>query len=352
MSLPIPATAAEITPSWLSAALGTTVDDVALTHIGEGIGVSSAVYRASLAGHDPAVLPDTLVVKLPALAEEAVFTSTVLSMYRREVAFFAELADESPIRVPKGYYGAVADEGSPFVQVMADMSGLRVVDQLEPMETADVETAVDELAGWHAHWWNAADHLVERGTAMALTDPIYPAVLPMVFAEGWDKINGVMDIAEPIAAVGPSWAERMPELIAGLCSGARTLLHGDYRADNMLFGHDGSIVLLDFQLTGVGSAAYDLAYFVTQSLDAETASAHEAALFERWLGGLAAGGVAEADTADLWQRYREAAYFCLVYPVVASRGVDFDDPRQYQLIDNMNTRIARAIDELGLADLA
>jgi hypothetical protein len=31
--------------------------------------------------------------------------------------------------------------------------------------------------------------------------------------------------------------------------------------------------------------------------------------------------------------------------------MDLDDPRQRGLVDCMNTRLARAIDELGLADL-
>ncbi len=351
MSVTIPSVAEEITAAWMSAALGTEIAEVSLKQIGEGIGVSSALYRARLKGHDPSVVPDTVVVKLPALADEAVFTSTVLSMYRREVGFYVELADESPIRVPRAFHAAVADQGCPFVVVMQDMGDLRVVDQIKGMEPSDAVQAVNELAAWHARWWNATNDLVDRGTAIALSDPIYPAVLPAVFAEGWEKIKGVMEIAEPIRAVGPTWPQRLPALLASLDGTNTTLLHGDYRADNMLFDSNDAIVMLDFQLIGRGSAAYDLAYFVTQSLDASQAARTEVALFERWIEALVSHGVPEPETTDLWQRYREAAFFCLVYPVVASRGVDFDDPRQYQLIDNMNTRIARAIDELNLADL-
>ena len=43
------------------------VGDVSVAQIGAGIGVSSAVYRVSLSGGGP----DSVVVKLPALAEEA-----------------------------------------------------------------------------------------------------------------------------------------------------------------------------------------------------------------------------------------------------------------------------------------
>jgi hypothetical protein len=54
----------------------------------------------------------------------------------------------------------------------------------------------------------------------------------------------------------------------------------------------------------------------------------------------------------LWQHYRTAALFCLAYPIVASRGMDFSDPRQYALVDSMNTRFDRAVRELSLGRLA
>ncbi len=152
-------------------------------------------------------------------------------------------------------------------------------------------------------------------------------------------------------AVGPRWVDALPGLLEHLASGPTTVAHGDYRADNIFFDADGSVVLLDFQLIGAGRAAYDLAYFVTMSLAPEVASAHERDLVERWLAGLHAAGVPETDTAGAWDDYRVAALFCLVYPVVASRGMDLGDPRQYALLDVMNRRFGRAVRELELADL-
>lgn len=347
MSLPIPSTIDQVTTDWLSQAMDIDVGDVSVAQIGEGIGVSSAVYRAALSGGGP----DSVVVKLPALAEEAVFTSTMLRMYIREVRFFKELATRSPIRVPASYYGDVDEETSHFVQIMEDMGDLRIVDQNEGMDLADARQAVDELARWHATWWNDCDDLVKSGSIVALTDPIYPAVLPVVFAEGWEKLNAEMKLAPSILQVGAGWSARMPSLLHSINGGHNTMCHGDYRADNLLFDTNGSVVLLDFQLTGQGSGAYDLAYMITQSLTPDMAGEQESHLFERYKAGLIANGVSEAETEDLWDRYREAALFCLAYPVIASRGMDLNDERQYQLIDNMNTRFARAVDQLDLFDL-
>jgi hypothetical protein len=348
-AMEIPASIEDVTPTWVSAATGWSVTSVQPELIGVGIGVSSAVYRLHLQGDG---VPATVVAKLPALDPAAVFTSTVLRMYIREVRFFEELAAQCPVRVPAFHGGVVDEETSGFCVLMEDMGQLRVVDQVIGMSPDDAAHAVDELAAWHAQWWGRGDELAAAGITVSLGDPIYPAVLPMVFGEGWAKVTAEMDVPDTIQRVGGQrFSDAMARLLQELSTGPNTMVHGDFRADNMLFADDGSIVLLDFQLIGSGSGAYDLAYFVTQSLDADVAAEHERYLFDRWTAGLRSGGVPESDLDRLWDDYRRAALFCLVYPIVASRGMDLADPRQHDLVQCMNTRFVRAVDQLRLDDL-
>lgn len=344
----IPATIDDVTAEWLTEVTGHAVTGLDTEIIGVGIGVSSAVYRLHLSGND---VPDTLVIKLAALDEAAVFTSSMLRMYEREVKFFHGLVDRSPIHVPNGFGGAVSDDGASYYVLMEDMGGHRVVDQIEGMQIDDAERAVDELARWHAEFWGDAERFVDTGAAVSLADPIYLAVLPVVFAEGWEKVNSLMDVDPAIGRVAPRWAEAMPSMLAALSTSPTTVVHGDYRADNIFFDTDGKAVLLDFQLTGLGSPSYDLAYFVTQSLLPDVAARHERALFDRYVAALHAAGVPSDETGRLWEDYRMASLFCLVYPIVASRGMDFDDPRQFALVETMNRRCARAIEALELESL-
>src|SRR6202008_799312 len=178
-----------------------------------------------------------------------------LRMYIREVAFFNKLAGQSPVRVPQGYYAAVDEETSQFVAVMEDMGAMRVVDQVLGMTLADAERAVDALASWHATWWGQGDDLAARGLTVSLGDPIYPAILPMVFDEGWQKVTGAMDVAPAIHRVAGGYVAALPGLLTDLCRGPNTMIHGDYRGDNILFADDGSPVLLDFQLIGTAVGA-------------------------------------------------------------------------------------------------
>ena len=268
----IPNTIEEITPGWLLDTAGLDCDTSGSSQIGVGIGVSSALYRVELTGDG---CPASVVVKLPALDEAAVFTSTMLRMYIREVRFFEELAARVPVRVPAFHHGEVDEETSRFVVVMEDMSALRGVDQVEGMAMADAERAVDALARWHARFWGEAEEMAASGLTVHLNDPIYPAVLPLVFGEGWEKLMAEHELPDAVVAVGPRFSDAIAGLLADLGQAPTTLCHGDYRADNLLFDDDGELAVLDFQLIGTGAGAYDLAYFTTQSIRAEDAEAHE-----------------------------------------------------------------------------
>ena len=348
MSVAIPGSISDVNAEWLSQATGFKINTADIGIIGVGVGVASAVYRANLTGED---CPKSVIVKLPALDEAAVFTSTVLRMYIREVRFFKTLAHECPVITPKSFFGAVNEETSQFAMVLEDLAGNRIIDQTVGITIDDARLAVDALAKIHAKWWGRADVLAKDGTTIAFSDPIYPAILPFVFAEGWEKVNKELNLSPAIKKVGEKFAPAIGGLMAGLMDGVTTLAHGDFRADNMMFNSKNEFILYDFQLIGTGSGAYDLAYFVTQSLTADDASKYEQELFERWLEGLRANGVTDIDRDRLWVQYRGTAMFCLVYPVVASRGMDLNEPRSRSLVETMNARFERALDELDLGKL-
>ena len=143
----------------------------------------------------------------------------------------------------------------------------------------------------------------------------------------------------------------MPGLLDDLAEEPTTMIHGDFRADNLFFEADGSVAAVDFQLIGTGRGAYDLAYFVTQSLDRRRRRRARAGALRpldrrpRWRPACP-----RPTSPTAWDDYRAAALFCLVYPVVAWRGMDAGDPRQLGLATTMLERFDRAVAELDLAD--
>jgi hypothetical protein len=346
----IPSSIGDVNQAWFKSVLGWEIDSIDCNQIGSGIGVSSALYRCKLTGPK---CPSSVIVKLPALDEAAVFTSTMLRMYIREANFFNSLINEMPIQVPVGYLSLIDEETSKFVVVMEDLGNMRIIDQNIGMTIEDARKSVDAVAKMHANWWGKGDALAEAGKTVSLGDPIYPAVLPFVFGEGWAKLTAEMSLPQAILEIGPHFSEALPKLLSSMVVGPNTLCHGDYRADNLLFNENNEPVAIDFQLLGTGTGSYDIAYFVTQSLTPEVASKHERDLFDQWVTALithgAPAGLVDRDT--LWLHYRTAALFCLAYPVIASRGMDLSDPRQRTLIEVMTNRFDRAVRELNLAEL-
>ncbi len=91
MTVNIPESIADVNAQWLAEATGFDIKSISIEQIGVGIGVSSAVYRIKLEGNN---CPASVVVKLPALDEAAVFTSSILRMYIREQLGISPLHSE------------------------------------------------------------------------------------------------------------------------------------------------------------------------------------------------------------------------------------------------------------------
>lgn len=80
----IPNSINDVNAEWLAEATGLNIKTADIGIIGVGVGVASAVYRAKITGEN---CPASVIIKVPALDEAAVFTSSILRMYSREVRF-------------------------------------------------------------------------------------------------------------------------------------------------------------------------------------------------------------------------------------------------------------------------
>ena len=110
----------------------------------------------------------------------------------------------------------------------------------------------------------------------------------------------------------------------------RTLMHGDFRADNMMFEAGAStapFALVDWQIVMQGPAAFDLAYMLSGSLEVETRRAGQETLIGRHHDGLLRAGVGDYSLAQAREAFRVCAMLAWCWPVVAIGSLDFDNPR-------------------------
>ena len=344
-----PTSVEQITPAWLAEVIGSPVESADIEQIGAGIGVMSALYRVQLTGSG---CPKTVVVKLPALAEESVFTSTVLRMYLREGAFFTELAEP----------GARSGPGVPPLHRRPRGEPVRPGDggPRAPPSGRPGEGHADPRCGaGRRRPGRLARHLVGQGAGARRAGRDREPRRSDLQGRAADGVRrGVGEARQgahdPCGHPGgrPAVDRRH----------ARTARRSRHRAD-----HDGPRRLAGRQpalrarrlgrrprLPAHRHRPWHLRPGLLHHPEPRPGRCRRARAGPlRPLGRSAveAAGVPAADNATAWEDYRKAALFCLVYPVVAWRGMDAGDPRQVDLALTMLDRFDRAVAELDLAEL-
>ena len=314
----------EITSEWLSAVLGGDVGPITAERIGDGhIGVNVRISMPD--AH--AGLPRSVVVKLPATDEASLTTAAMLRHYERETRFYTELAATVDMRIPACLHGEWSAETNDFVLVLEDMAPARQGDQVVGCTLSQAHDAVRELARLHGPRWN--DPLlyeidwIERDKGEESANGL--AVMWQMFFPGFAATYRPYLSAEEFAL-----AEQFGGLVArwrGGRNGPKSITHGDYRLDNMLFATpEGgpSVTVVDWQTPAHGDPIADLSYFVGAGLLPPQRRAHERELVTVYLESLAAYGV-ELDEVWAWEQYRREAFAGLVVAAMASQIVTLND---------------------------
>ena len=344
-----PSSSAALTNEWLSDALDTRVTGFEIEPIGVGVGLVCDLVRVRLR-HDGDG-PTTIIAKFPSASEENRFVALVLQMYGRETRFYRELAKDTPISAPRCHAVEHDVEADEFVLLLEDLSGARVVDQIVGIGRADAELAIDQLARFHARWWN--DPSLE--SVLRLSDSPFPEAVSAAFAGSWAPIQEICAglVTPEVKALGDRFVDLIPQLMSRLSEPPWTLSHGDYRLDNMFFPDDPSrpFVLVDWQLYDRSRGPRDLSYLLSQSMDPALRADCERALVERYVAGLVANGVDDYDVEQAWSDYRLATLFDFVYPVIAGGGLNLANERAVELARTIFARFVAAFEHLGCAEL-
>jgi aminoglycoside phosphotransferase (APT) family kinase protein len=94
-----------------------------------------------------------------------------------------------------------------------------------------------------------------------------------------------------------------------------TVVHGDYRVDNLLFGRE-RVIVVDWQTVALGPALSDVSYFLGGSLAPGRRAALEEELVRHYHERLVAAG-GDIGWDECWHDYRRYALDGLVMAVVA-----------------------------------
>ena len=352
----------DVTPSGLTAALreGGALDGTAsvasLTHesIGVGVGILALLWRLDVRYEPEDAGPRTIILKLPQVDEDVRGLAHALRFYEREVGFYANLATSTPVGTAQCYWSSFDPATKDFALLLEDIGALECHDQLVGVPLADVRLVTRAIAAHHAHCWERDDIIHAPWTGSIDEAPLPQAMEEMVAGRipiledrlGSSLPPGTIDLAKRIL-------DGIHPLVASFANrGPLTLLHGDLRADNLFFTSepDRELVALDWQIAVVGRAAYDVGYFMAQSVTSEVRKANERDVLRDYHDTLVGHGAAGYSLDDAWDDYRRAILWSLVYPVGAmSEGLT--DPRALELITGMAGRSMLAIADLDATEM-
>lgn len=296
---------AELSPEWMTAALRSAGFDAEVISVrSEPVGTGQMAHNERIfleyAKGGSEAAPATLVGKFPSPNEES-RASGGRGAYRAETHFYTELANELACVTPQCLYGAIAPEGETFTLLLEDLAPKQQGDQILGASDDEIEAAVRNLAGLHAPRWGDPT-LGDLDWVSVGIGEEYTAYIEMgtpIFLERYKDRLREEDAATlaAFAAGVKNWVGRRPA--------TRTLVHGDYRLDNLMFESSASgirVAAVDWQTLSVACGGQDLAYLLGNSSSPEQRRDHEERMLDAYREEMSGLGV-ELTTREVRSDY-------------------------------------------------
>ncbi|MED6340961.1 MAG: phosphotransferase [Pseudomonadota bacterium] len=295
-------------------------------------------------------VPTSLVGKFPSDDESSRATGVALQNFLKEVRFYQQLQSRLSSRTPRCYFAEITGEGPEFFLLLEDLAPALQGDQLKGCNAEAAEAALTQLVGLHGPSWCDSslaqlpwlyDTTSRPPTA---TLDLYRAQLPgFVDRYGPALADDECRIIQQLGEVdhSPLVANGVPEVFS--------LIHVDYRLDNLLFHTKTGtteVTAVDWQSITLGSPLSDVAYFIGAGLLPADRAPVEERLVRSYYDALCASGVDGYVWPDCWQAYRYGAFAGFAVTVVASMIVE-RTARGDQMFTTMAQRHARHALDLG-----
>lgn len=322
---PIPTGMDDVTAEWLTAALGPAFAGATVTAVDKqqiGTGQIADSVRLSLTWDPPDAGPASLVAKVTSSSDASRQAAISTRTYEVEVGFYSELADRLPVRRPACYWTGFDMAAAAYGVVLEDLAPAQQGDQMRGCSVDEAALAIDELALLHGPLWGHPEQLegytwLSRGsgTASPAIGSFLEMLLPGFLERYADRLTP--EVLALIERVVPKLKDAPP------AAGPETVVHGDFRNDNLMFGGE-RVCVLDWQTVSVGHGVADVSYFLGGSLLPDDRRAHERALLERYCARLAEQDVT-LDLETCLADYRRFAFSGLNMAIIASMLVGRTD---------------------------
>jgi len=348
-------TPGEVDATWLtrvlhgSARLGPDARVVGVSMTPVGTGQMADTVRFTVDYEPAGAGPPTVVGKFTSTDPQSHATGRIMRAYEVEVRFYAEVAPRVAVRRPRLLFCALDPEEAWFTLLLDDVTGAVQGDELVGCDATTAAAALEQLAGLHGPCWESSDLAaspwVNRSTPES--DEFTASVVAGVFPGFLERYGERLDPShvELLEAFVPRLGEWMARP-----RGPRTVLHADFRLDNLLFvPGESAPVVVDYQTVAWGSGAYDVAYFVGGCLEPEVRRSHADDLIAGYHAALSAHGVEDYPLDALRTDYRHECFGGLMMAVGASMMVRRTERGDAMFLTSTRRHAQQAIDLDALA---
>lgn len=352
----------EITVEWLRQALAaggaSAAPDIAALEVEQLSGVTNALgnlYRCRMTARDGgAANPASVIIKFPSADALAFRFSRWLSLHRREHVFYRDVAAHGYVRAPALFHGDFDPRSHRFVLVLEDLGGMEAIPQSVGIDAVRARRVVREIARLHGRFWEAADEPVLSACGDFLNtresrimQTVYLLTLPATLDRFGDLFTA------ETRRLAEEFGVRVAAQFAAVSAGPKTVVHGDFRADNMLFGSEGQdeLAVIDWQGFGIGCGMYDVAFFLGTSVTGDVRRRIERDALDEYHDIVRRLGAEGYTREDCWHSYRQNMLGTLMPMVIGCGSLDMSDPKLVHQTRELLGRVLTAIEELDAYEL-
>jgi len=220
-------------------------------------------------------------------------------------------------------------------------------DQVDGLTVNQTKSAVLAISKLHSYWWESKE--LEKLTWMPEENRDHEHA----FHDNWDDFKEehkdilnakYLHIGDKIAQSG--------SLIKDLTQvGPRTIIHYDFRADNMMFNEKDEILVVDWQTALISFGAFDVVRAVCGSHHGIQERNGHIEFLRLWYQELLDCGVTNYSFDEAWRDYRIGIIISSYVPVAAHHFLSHEGTRGTAVLKAMINRIFYAMNECDVLEL-
>ena len=323
------------------------VADVRNETVGDGTGMMAEISRLLLSYNgDSGTAPASLIAKYASANETNRAVANSFQLPVRETRYATDLDPLTSARTPLTYASLL--DGDRFLILMEDLGDYDVGSQVLGADLRQTEIAIDELAKLHSAFWNKVDAL---DWVPGIADSFHADNMMAGANAGWDNMVNLFSVPASVSQYRDQFLAAVPALQRERMTDPVTLVHGDFRMENLLYGnrdeHD-DVVIIDWQGPLKARGMFDVALFLGQSTTTEVRRSSERELLERYREGLLAGGVTGLTESEIWDDYVRCVLYDWVYTAVVAGTLDASNEIAFSWMSKMVERQVSASEDLDV----